>query len=135
MPHKYPFEKLEVWHLSKDLTKEIYSLTKKFPPDEKFGLISQMNRAAISVASTIAEGSARISKKDQGHFSQIAYSSLMELSCQLIISFELGYLMSGDYDKLRNSIEKISNKLNALRQYQVSSFHQLNNSTSSRLIK
>lgn len=71
----FSFEKLEVWNLAKELVKEIYILTKSFPAEERFGLISQMTRAAVSVASTIAEDSARISRKDQAHFSQIAYSS------------------------------------------------------------
>ena len=131
MSYKFPFEKLEVWHLSKELAKQIYSLTKGFPGEERFGLISQMNRAAISIASTIAEGSARASRKEQGHFFHLAYGSLMELMCQLTICFELGYVKSEKHESLRKEIEKISNKLNALRKYQftVSSIQQLHDST------
>ena len=125
--HKYPFEKLEVWHLAKDFVKQIYGITKLFPSDERFGLVSQINRAAVSVASTIAEGTARVSRKDQGHFSQIAYGSLMEVACQLVIAEELGYINGSENSELRKQIEKISNKLNALRNY------QLNNSTAQRL--
>ena len=77
--YQFSFEKLEVWQLAKELVLQIYGISKKFPDSEKYGLMSQMNRAAVSVASNIAEGSSRISKKDQAHFSQLAYSSLMEL--------------------------------------------------------
>ena len=134
MTHKYSFEKLEVWHLAKELIKDIYLVTKKFPSEERFGLVSQIQRAAVSVASTIAEGNSRISRKDQGHFSQIAYGSLMEVACQLLISNELGYIDDNDHDRLRKMIESISNKLNALRKYQMSTY-QLNNSPSHRLNK
>ena len=134
MSHKFPFEKLEVWSLAKDFVKRIYSVTKGFPDDERFGLVSQINRAAVSVASTIAEGSARASRKDQGHFSQIAYGSLMEIACQLVIACELGYIKEPEYSELRHSLEKISNKLNALRKYQLS-FYRLNNSTVKRFNK
>ena len=126
--YKFSFEKLEVWNLAKDFVKDIYKTTSEFPNDERFGLVSQINRAAISVASTIAEGSARVSRKDQSHFSQIAYASLMEVACQLLISYELGYLNEKEHLKFRQRIHEISNKLNSLRNYQLKS-SQFNNST------
>lgn len=132
MSYLFSFEKLEVWQLSKELVKEIYVITKKFPAEEKFGLISQINRAAISVASTIAEGSARTSKKDQAHFTQIAYGSLMEAACQLMIAQELGYLTAKEYSHMKNRIDMIGNKLNALRQYQINGFNRFNSSTIKR---
>ncbi len=70
--YRFPFEKLGVWQDARQLVKNVYGLTKSFPVDEKFGLISQVNRAAISVASNLAEGSGRTSFKDQAHFSQMA---------------------------------------------------------------
>ena len=73
--HIYSFEKLEVWKLARDLCVYIYKLTNTFPPEEKFGLISQMRRANISIASNIAEGSSRMGKKDQSHFYTISFSS------------------------------------------------------------
>ena len=135
--HKYSFEKLEVWNLAKGFVKEIHLVTKTFPSDERFGLVSQINRAAVSVASTLAEGTSRASQKDQSHFSNIAYGSLMEVACQLIISFELGYITDKQHDQLRKAVEVISNKLNALRNYQLGRVPQfrLNNSTSQRLNK
>jgi len=84
---------LQVWHLAKDLVKEVYRVTKGFPAGEKFGLVSQINRAVISAASNIAEGSGRTSRKDQAHFTQLAYGSLMEVACQMEISFELGFIL------------------------------------------
>ncbi len=111
----YGFEKLQVWVDSKELALLIYRETKTFPADEKYGLVSQMRRAIISVPSNIAEGSNRNTKKDQAHFYGIAYSSLMEVLSQAIISHELGYLTTDKYEQIRNEIEKISNKINALR--------------------
>jgi len=127
MNHQFGFEKLEVWQLAKDFVVKIYKLTKEFPDFEKYGLISQINRASVSVASNLAEGTSRTSPKDQAHFSQLAYSSLMEVLCQLIIANELGYLDDVELAKLRKLSEEISNKINALRNY------QLNKSTNKHL--
>lgn len=115
--HIFGFEKLEVWKDAKVLTILVYKVTKDFPSDEKYGLVSQMRRAVISVSSNIAEGSSRISPKDQAHFYQIAFSSLMEVLSQIIISVELGYI--GDQDSFRLEISKIANKLNALRKSRI----------------
>ena len=131
MVYKFSFEKLDVWVLAKDFVKDIYKLTRQFPSEERYALVSQMNRAAVSVASTIAEGSARMSRKDQAHFSQISYGSLMEVACQLIISEDLGYINRLEHEKLRQQIQQISNKLNALRNYQMKSV-PFNNSTNQR---
>ena len=113
--HKYSFEKLDVWQDSRVLTKHVYQTTKTFPDYEKFGLSNQMRRAAISVSSNIAEGSSRVSNKDQAHFYQIAFSSLMELLNQIIISNDLGFINEETEKDLRQQIEKIANKINALR--------------------
>lgn len=75
----YSFEKLEAWQLARRLAIWVYKTTAKFPEEEKFGLISQMRRAAIAIASNIAEGTSGISAKDQSHFSAISYSSAIEL--------------------------------------------------------
>jgi four helix bundle protein len=95
--HKLTFEKLQVWHAAKDFALQIYGVTKGFPGSELYGLVSQMNRAAVSVMSNIAEGSSRTSRKDQAHFSQMAYSSLMEVACQLQLALELKYCNSQAY--------------------------------------
>ncbi|WP_415782681.1 four helix bundle protein [Flavobacterium jumunjinense] len=106
-----------MWIESKSLTVLIYTLTQKFPEEEKFGLISQLRRATVSICSNIAEGTSRISDKDKAHFISISFSSTMEVLNQLILSFELNYLSEEDYIICRKKIESISNKLNALRKY------------------
>jgi four helix bundle protein len=114
----FPFEKLEVWQLAKKLCISVYGISKKFPSNELYGLTSQINRAAISVASNLAEGSSRTSQKDQAHFSQLAYSSLMEVACQLSIVQELGFVDNEKYAEIRREIEGLSRKINALHRSQ-----------------
>lgn len=111
----YSFEKLEVWNDAKLLAKSVYYVTENFPLEEKFGLTSQMRCAAISISSNIAEGSTRKTSKDQAHFITMAFSSAVELLNQIIISNELGHLKKEDIMDLRLQIEKVTNKLNALR--------------------
>ncbi len=116
--YKYSFEKLEVWQLSRKLVQIIYVITKTFPVDEKFGLISQMRRSVISIISNLAEGSARSSSKDKAHFSQLAFSSLMELLSQLIICCDLNYIKEKEFNEIKPHINEIANKLNALHKTQ-----------------
>ena len=121
MAYIYSFEKLEVWQLSRKLIVDIYRITRDFPEEEKFGLISQLRRASISVASNLAEGTSRETFKDKAHFSQISYSSLMEVLCQLIISCDLEYISIDVLINIRLQIDEIANKLNALRNFQLKS--------------
>ena len=113
--HKYSFEKLDVWQDSRVLANNVYKMTNTFPDYEKFGISNQMRRAAISVSSNIAEGTSRVSNKDQAHFYQIAYSSLMELLNQIIISNDLEFLSNETEQEMRQQIEKVADKINALR--------------------
>lgn len=115
----YSFEKLEVWQLARKLVKIIYEVTKKFPSEEKFILTSQIRRACISISSNLAEGTSRKTPKDQAHFTQMAYSSLMELLNQLIISVDLEYLTEKELMEVRSHIELLSNKLNSFRNSQL----------------
>ena len=108
---EYSFEKLEVWQDTRKLTKIIYTITKGYPDEERFGLSNQMRRAVISVSSNIVEGSYRSTGKDNSNFMTIAYSSLMELLSQTIASLDLAYINEIEYNEIRNQIEKISNKL------------------------
>ena len=119
MAYTFSFEKLNVWIDSKELVKEIYLITQKFPNDEKFGLTNQLRRASISVASNLAEGTSRNTNKDKAHFSTMAFSSLMETLNQIIIAKELNFINENEYLSIRTEIEKISNKLNALRKSQL----------------
>lgn len=117
--YTYSFEKLEVWNEAKEFAKSIYVLTSTFPDSEKFGLVSQLRRASVSICSNIAEGSARNSFKDKAHFTTMPFSSAIEVLNQLILSFELNIIIEDDYLKLRQNIESITNKLNGLRNYQI----------------
>lgn len=123
--YQFSFEKLEVWQESRKLTGNIYQLTSNFPVEEKYGIIQQMRRAAISVCSNIAEGTTRVSPKDQAHFTVIAYSSLMELLNQLIIATDMNFLESQKLEDLRKMIQPLSIKLSNLKKSQLSRIGKL----------
>ncbi|MFO7874373.1 MAG: four helix bundle protein [Bacteroidales bacterium] len=112
---QYSFEKLHVWNDIREMIKYIYALTADYPDFEKFGLVNQMRRAAISVSSNLAEGSSRTGAKDQAHFYQLAYSSSMELLSQTIVSLDLNFINQEQHQQLRTYIQGIAYKLNALR--------------------
>lgn len=116
----YSFEKLDVWQKARKLTVDIYQATKQFPKEELFGLTSQIRRATISISSNIAEGSSRNSGKEQARYIEIAYGSLLEVLNQLILACDLEYIPTTLLDQLRPKIEEIGNKLNSLKQYQLS---------------
>lgn len=108
------YKKLVVWQKSYQLSLLIYAVTKKFPKDEIFGLVSQMRRASVSIPSNIAEGNARISKKDHAQFIRIAYGSGAELETQLEISKDLGYVSSKEYTDVVILLSEVMKMLNAL---------------------
>ena len=114
----YSFEKLECWQHARQLAVWVYTVTKKFPEEEKFGIISQMRRAAISIASNIAEGTSRKTSKDQSYFSTISYSSTIELLNDLIISNDLGFIPAELYNTGRERIEKQTLLIAGLRRSQ-----------------
>jgi four helix bundle protein len=114
----YSFEKLEAWQHARKLTGWVYRITTYFPEEEKFGIITQMRRAALAIASNIAEGTSRITSKDQSHFSTIAYSSTIELLNDLIISLDLLFLNENNYAEGRNLIEKQTYLISQLRKSQ-----------------
>lgn len=115
MERKYSFEKLEVYQDIRLYIKLIYGLTSNFPDKERYGLIPQLQRAAISVASNIVEGTTRSTNKEKIRFIEISYSSLMETYCQLQISEDLGYIDKEAIDSIQPHIAKIANKLSALK--------------------
>jgi four helix bundle protein len=117
--YQFSFEKLEVWQLAKNLTTSIYRDTAKFPQEEKYLMISQLRRAAVSVASNLAEGSTRVTAKDKAHFTTIAFSSLMEVLNQLIISAELRYLTNDHLLTYRKQVQILSIKLSNLKASQI----------------
>ena len=122
----FSFEKLDVWKLSREFTKIVYKISKSFPEEEKFGLTSQIRRASVSITSNIAEGSARITGKEQARFSEISYGSLLEVLNQLIVAVDLEYISENELNNNRNLIEEMANKLNKLRQSQLNRDKQIN---------
>lgn len=114
----YSFEKLECWQSARKLAGWTYRATKLFPDYEKFGLVSQMRRAAISIASNIAEGTSRKTSKDQAHFSTIAYSSTVELLNDLLIAQDLNFLSEELYVEGRELIENQTLLIAGLRKSQ-----------------
>ena len=103
---------LQVWQLGMRLVKDIYQLTRRLPDSEKFALCSQMQRAAVSIPSNIAEGAARSGNKEFLHFLSNACGSLCELETQVIISSELGYV--DDNQETMKLINELFAKLCAL---------------------
>ena len=104
-----------VWRKGIELVKEIYRMTKSFPADERFGLVSQMRRAAVSIPSNIAERQAR---KTTGEFIQFvsqAEGSLAELDTQLILAVELGYSNTTQVASATGLVSELKKMLNALR--------------------
>jgi four helix bundle protein len=117
--HEYSFERLTVWQKARQLVKKVYKVTQYFPDEEKYGLSSQIRRAATSIPSNLAEGSSRETSKDRAHFTRMAYTSLMELLNQIILSYDLAYLDEKDYLECRNSITEIGKMLTALQKAQL----------------
>jgi four helix bundle protein len=115
----YSFEKLRVWNDARVLHKEVHKTTGQFPRSELFGFTSQMNRAAISVAANLAEGSSRTSRKDQAHFTQIAYGSLTELACLAILATDVSLMPIERERAFRSQIDGIARQLIALRDSQL----------------
>jgi len=117
--HIFAFEKLDVWKNSIDFAEVIYKITESFPDVEKFGLVSQLRRAAVSIPSNIAEGSAKQSLKDQSRFTEISYGSLMEVLNQITIALKLKYIKEKDYFNIREKIESLSRQINSFRNSQI----------------
>jgi four helix bundle protein len=96
------------------LTKEIYRVTKRFPDDERFGLVSQLRRAAVSIPSNIAEGQARSSQREFLRFLSNARGSLAEVETQLLLSLELGYVPESEMRNLTRITAEVGRLLNGL---------------------
>jgi four helix bundle protein len=94
------YKDLKIWVRSVKLASLIYKLTSRFPSEEKFGIISQLRRASISISSNIAEGSARSSEKDFSRFINIAYGSLCEVETQLVIAHDLKFIPTPEHESI-----------------------------------
>ena len=115
MAKQYGFEKLEVYQDARIYVRQVYLLTSTFSEKEKYGLCSQLQRAAVSIVSNIVEGTSRASNKEKERFIEIAYGSLLETFCQFQIAVDLGYIQQPQLDELQMQIDKIANKLSALK--------------------
>jgi len=113
--HQFSFEKLEVWQRARMLAGKIYQKTGSFPLEEKYGFVSQMRRAAVSVAANIAEGTTRQTAKDQAYFTTVAYSSLMELFNHLVLAVDLNYVSEDELNEYRIDVQILSVKLSNLK--------------------
>ena len=105
---------LRVWQQSIEMVTSIYLITKAFPKDELFGLVSQMRRAAVSVPSNIAEGYARGTDREKLHFLRISSGSMSEIETQLMLSLNLGYISQESFDELSENVTSVWKQLNAL---------------------
>ena len=107
------FEDLRTWKEGHALAVEVYRLTKTWPADERYGLISQIRRAAASIPTNIAEGMGRGSAKDLMRFLTVARGSTQEVIYQLLLARDLGYIVTDEYDKTRSRFQGLNAGINA----------------------
>ncbi len=111
----YSFETLNAWQEARKLVVSVYQLLDNFPKFEKYALCDQIRRAIVSVPSNLAEGSGRMSLREQIHFIEISYGSLMEAYNQLIIAADLNYIDEQSLESLKAPIDNVARMLNGLR--------------------
>lgn len=106
------FEDIIAWQKARVFIQHVYTVTKQFPDDEKFGMISQFRRAAVSIAANIAEGYKRLGKDDKLRFLNYSQGSLEECRCYIYLSCDFNYISSAEADNMINEIEETSKLLN-----------------------
>jgi len=109
------FKELKIWQKSRILVKIVYEITKNFPEKENFGLTSQLQRAAISIPTNIAEGSGRNSNKDFARFLEIAISSAFEVETEIILSHDLGYISENVLNETISKVQEIQKMIYVYR--------------------
>ena len=112
-----PHEKLDVWKKSIDFVVALYKTTEGFPRDERFGLTSQLRRAAVSISANIAEGAARRSNKEFLHFLSNSQGSTSEVETELLIAHRRNYCRDAEYKTLSSSLDEIGRMLTGLAQH------------------
>jgi len=105
------FRDLNVWQKAHNLVLKVYKITKKFPEEEKYGLVGQLRRSAASIPTNIVEGFKRKSKKDYAHFINIADSSLEETKYHIILANDLGYIKEDTFDELMELCDEVGRML------------------------
>ena len=114
---EFNFEKLDVWQRSRRLVKIVYLITEPFPNSERFGLVDQLRRAAVSISSNLAEGAGRMSIKEKLRFCEIAYGSLSEVMCQMILAYDLGYINELTLTGFRPVADEVGKMISGYRRY------------------
>ena len=108
------FRELVIWQNARSLVKDIYQITDNFPTKERYGLCSQIQRAAVSIPSNIAEGCSRRSEIDFARFLEIAQGSAFEVETQLILAKDIGYLQEKSLNDLLKEIHLLQKQINKL---------------------
>jgi four helix bundle protein len=108
------FRDYDIWKEGMQISKAVYLLTRDFPDHEKFGIVSQIQRAVISIPSNIAEGASRNSEVDFARYLEIATGSAFEVETQLILANDLGYINSDSTNEILININSLEKKLNTL---------------------
>jgi len=101
------FKELKVWQISRQLVKEVYDLTSRFPSEEKYGLVSQIRRCVVSIPTNIAEGSGRNTDKDFSHFLNISLGSAYELETLLTLSLDVKLISEKQLESIHSKISEI----------------------------
>ena len=109
------FRKLDIWHLGMKIVKDVYTLTAKLPPSERFGMQLQMRKAVISMPSNIAEGCSRSSNKDTRRFLEISLGSAFELETQLLAGQMIGFFSEEDVTGYLPNIQEFQRKTNSYK--------------------
>ena len=109
-----PHKRLDVWQAAMKVAQMVYQLTNTFPSEERFGLVTQMRRAAVSIPSNIAEGAARQGKREFKNFVSMAQGSLSELDTQLDLTILLGYISEDDVKEIEGQLLKVDKMLTGL---------------------
>lgn len=111
----FGYRKLIAYQKAKEVVKRTYKLLKKFPAEERYAMSDQLRRASVSITSNIAEGVTRYSVKDKAHFIEMAFGSLMEISSQIEIAEELGYITTEDRMSMDELIREDARLLSGLQ--------------------
>ncbi|MBR3400204.1 MAG: four helix bundle protein [Prevotella sp.] len=111
----FSYRNLRVYQGALQLVTSIYNILKSFPVEERYGLSDQLRRASVSVPSNLAEGSSRFSRKEQIHYIELSYGSLLEVMCQIEISHNLGYVNDDNFNAIESDVMVLAKQLSGLR--------------------
>ena len=120
MEISFSFEKLEVWKLARELVNYVYDLTANFPKHERYGIANQFERSVCSVKTNLAEGAYRLSGKEQARFTEISYSSLMEVVSWAITCHDRKYISENELINIKQKAKHLSVKLSNFYKSQIS---------------